>query len=348
MANLRSLPPELLESIFRFLGSIDDVHSLGRVCRKTHDVIQRHAIYVDIMRSIIGQAPQHRYDLQLCKMLDLHKDIVEYTQRYASSLSATQADALGFTFNDWENALALATTPSVCEDTCCRDCLSDETVYIILARYQGLRVLEDIWLERQLNASDYFSADESPEADALTLEHAYRVVVNRSELYRDEEISSRNCKTPETAEYKTLNADQRGRFYSAVTYVWLVNELRWVLTNFNYPSRFDVQIILLENCKDNLSGQRREPMLDELDQYAMFKFIYHHLLPVNGVFLADKGIAGLPFTFSSHFSKDFGYTTRYVDCVKITQLVYTKLISDSSSSSPLQGKLTSNHLISSI
>jgi hypothetical protein len=314
MANLRSLPPELLETIFRSLGSIDDVHSLGRACRKTNDVIRRPAIHVDIMRSIIGQAPQHRYDLQLCKILDLHKDVVEYTQRYASSLSATQADAGGFTFNDWENALALATTPTACDDTCCRDCLPDETVYSILARYQGLRVLENLWLERQLNASDYFSADESPNADALSLEHAYRVVVNRSEMYRDGEISSRRCKTPETLEYKTLNADQRARFYSAVTYVWLINELRWMLTNFNYPSRFDVQIILLENCKDNLSGQRREPLLDELDQYAIFRFMYHHLLPVNGVFLADKGITGLPFTFSSHFSKDFGYTTRCVYC----------------------------------
>jgi hypothetical protein len=312
MANLRSLPPELLETIFRFLASIDDVHSLGRACKKTHDVIRRPAIYVDIMRSILRQAPQHRHDLQLCKMLDLHKDIVEYTQRYNTQLSPTQADASGFTFNDWESALALATTPTACDDTCCRDCLPDETVYSILARYQGLRILEDLWLERQLNASDYFAADESPDADALGLEHAYRVVVNRSELYRDGEISSRRCKTPETMEYTTLNADQRARFYSAVTYVWLVNELRWVLTNFTYPARLNVQLMLLENCKDNLSGQRREPLLDELDQYAVFRFLYHHLLPVYGVFLADKGIAALPFTFSSQFSRDFGYTTRCV------------------------------------
>jgi hypothetical protein len=40
MAALLDLPTELLELIFMFLGSIDDVHSFGRSYRKTYNVIR--------------------------------------------------------------------------------------------------------------------------------------------------------------------------------------------------------------------------------------------------------------------------------------------------------------------
>lgn len=316
MAILQDLPAELLELIYRSLASIDDVHSFGRSCRKSHLVIQRPRIYVSIMRSVIAKAPQHRYEHQLCKMLDLHREVVKSVRDGTiSRLPATQAGPQGYIFNSWETALAFATTPTACSHATCPNCLSDETVYEILARYQGLRVLEYIWLERQLTASDYFSVDESPTACALDLEHAFKVVVNRNELYRDGEIPTRRSTTPETQHYKALNADERARFHAAVTHVWLMNEIRWVLTHFAYPTRFDVQIHLLENCKDNIAKQRREPLLDELDQYAVFRFMYHHLLPVHGAYLADEDIAQLPFTFSSNFTKDFGFTTRCVTCI---------------------------------
>jgi hypothetical protein len=272
MANLSDLPAELLEMVLRFLGSIDDVHSLGRTCRKTYDVIRRPTRYVEIMRSVIEQAPQHRYDLQLCKMLCVHQAVVEHVQQHGTLLPATQPDSFGYTFNSWENSLSLATTPTAYYERCSSEHLPDETVYDILARYQGLRVLEDLWLYRQLNASDYFSSDESPDASALALAHGYQVPVSRSELHREEELPARRCVTPETIAYKMLNADQRARFYSAVIYVWLMNEIRWIFTNFQYPARFDVQIQLLETCKCCMSGQRRVPLLDELDEYAVFRW----------------------------------------------------------------------------
>lgn len=265
------------------------------------------------MRSVIGQASQHRFDVQLCKMLRLHRAVVEHMQQHGTHLPATQPSPFGYTFNAWESALASATTTTACDEGCCSKCLPDDTVYDVLARYQGMRVLEDLWLHRQLNASDYFSMDESPDANALALVHGYQVVINRSELHREGEIPTRRCITPETAVYRRLNADQRGRFYSAVTYVWLLNEIRWVLTNFQYPVRFDVQIQLLETCKDSMSNQGRVPLLDDLDQHAVFQFMYHHLLPVYGLGLSDQDIAKLPFTFSSDFSKDIGSTTRYVE-----------------------------------
>lgn len=313
MVGLQDLPGELLELIFRSLASIDDVHSFGRTCRKSHLVIRRPTLYVSIMRSVISKATQHRYDHQLCKMLDLHREVVKRVQYGTAMLiPATRAGPQGYIFNAWENSLSFSTTPTACDEANCSTCLSDETIYEILARYQGLRVLEQLWLERQLNASDYFSVDKSPTACALDLEHAFKVIVNRNELFKDGEIPARRSTTPETQHYKALNADQRARFYAAVTHVWLLNEIRWTFTNFTYPTRFDVQIQLLENCKENIARQRLEPLLDELDQYAVFRFMYHHILPVYGACLADGNVERLPFTFSSSFNKDFGFTTRFV------------------------------------
>jgi hypothetical protein len=57
MPVLTDLPGELLEMIFRHLGSIDDVHHFGRTCRKLSAVIERQIIYTKIMRSVISQAP---------------------------------------------------------------------------------------------------------------------------------------------------------------------------------------------------------------------------------------------------------------------------------------------------
>jgi hypothetical protein len=313
MANLRDLPQELLVLIYHGLGSIDDVHSFGRAYRKAYGTIQRSPIYLNVMRSIIGQAPQHRYDLQLCKMLDLHKDVAEYMQQHRGQLRTTQPNPLGYVHNEWESRLEIATALTTCDYECCANCLPDETVYSILARYQGLQVLENLWLDRQLTSSDYFSVDGSPRADSLSLVGSYQVVVHRSELFTDGEMPSRRRQTPETSAYTKLNSDQRARFYSAVIYVWLLNEIRWVLTNFAYPTRFDVQILLLEICKDSISAQRRVSLLDELDQIAVFKFMYHHLLPVHSAFLGDQTVAQLPFTFATNFTKDTGYTSRYVE-----------------------------------
>ncbi|KAL5116751.1 hypothetical protein ACEQ8H_005363 [Pleosporales sp. CAS-2024a] len=310
MAILSDLPPELVEMILHGLGSIDDVHNMGITCKKTYDVIRRSEIYMEIMRSVIGCAPQHRYDLQLCKMLSLHQDIVEHVRQHSTLLPTTQGSHQGFAYNKWESALVSAATVTTCDDACCAACLPDNAIHGILARYQGLRVLEDLWLERQLKASDFFIAEESSGTSQVPLAQRYTRVLHRNELYRDGKISSRRKSTPETAGYTSLNADQRARFYSAVVCVWLFNELRWVLTNFRHASNFDMQIRLLETCRKHILKQSLTPLLDELDRCAVFRFMYHHLLPVYGACLADQATAALPFTFSTNFGSDYGYTSR--------------------------------------
>ncbi|KAH7095508.1 hypothetical protein FB567DRAFT_460445 [Paraphoma chrysanthemicola] len=292
MATFLDLPPELLQPIFQHLGSIDDVHYLMRTCTKTYEAMRRPRDYVNIMRSIISQSPQH---------------LVTELRHNNNQIHATPLIP-GYILNPWEKNFAAAITEGKFEYRSRPESYSDELVYEILARYQGLRVLEDLWLKRQLTATDFLAPDEAVDCDDLF--HTYRNLIRRNELFEDRELQSRCRRTPETRYYNRLNADQRARFYAAVVKVWLLNEIRWFLTSFSYPSTFDLQIELLQMSKDYLKDQRHTPLLDELDSFAVFKFLYHHLLPLHGNALADQNSVKLPLTFSSNFTADYGHSAQ--------------------------------------
>jgi hypothetical protein len=148
MAILTALPTELLEQVFLYLGTVEDVHHFARACKATHHVTRRDNIYVQIMRSVIHRSPAHRHDIQLFRLLKMHADIVERGRpiraTHVGSNSAQHIHA-----SDWEHRLliAIVNESSIFE-------IDDEGVHDILTRWQGLRVLQDMWLQRELKADD--------------------------------------------------------------------------------------------------------------------------------------------------------------------------------------------------
>lgn len=313
MATLTDLPPELLDQIFHNLGSIDDVHYLGRACRATYRIIQQHNLYVEIMRSVIYQSPQHRFDLQLCRMLELRNLVVLHFKSNSGPIQPSAIDPRGLHHtktNEIEYLLAqaIAGDDSAGDDISVRTTLTTSRIYDILARYQGLHVFQDIWLWRQLLDSDYMSVGHS--LDEETFAGAYHTIHTRNlNLSSQGDVvhrlhgSADNC--------MDLNQDQKGRFYAAVTKIWLMNEIRWVLANFAYPANnFQVPLGILDICMDKLVRQVETPLLDYLDQYAIYTFLYQHLLPLHLPALADQCSSILPFTYSSDLEKDPGYSTR--------------------------------------
>ncbi|KAH9870756.1 hypothetical protein IAQ61_006234 [Plenodomus lingam] len=98
-------------------------------------------------------------------------------------------------------------------------CLSDEMIYDILARYEGLRLIEDRWLGRQLLSPDFLSADTTSSPDDFI--DAHRVIIHLAEDSRDTGSLSRNEQTAQTHVCVELNADQRGRFHAAIVDVAL-------------------------------------------------------------------------------------------------------------------------------
>lgn len=325
---LTNLPPELLESIYHHLDTIDDVHSLGRTHSKTFHVIERRSVYTDIMRSIIGRSWVHRYDLQLCSVLDLHRKIVEHFRDNGIPFPAT-SDQSHRRHNKWEESLASTTAVADCPFGPCSTCIPDAIVCDILARYQGLRVIEDLWLKRQIEEPDLLAADAVLDVDDDDFRRRYRCLLGRSQDFEQGDLASRSKKDRATRNYVKLNPDQRGRLHSAIIFVWILNELRWVLTNFQFPLRSYRYIEILDKCKADLTELPHVPVLDQLDRYAVFSFMYHHLLPVHSPVLQGHNSSKLPFTFTTepHIAGMHWQAARYVMIDRFLQLAPSRALS---------------------
>jgi hypothetical protein len=305
MATIVHLPAELLEAVYHYLDSIDDVHHFGRTCKAAYSVIQRLPVYTGIMRSIIGKSPQHRFDIPLSRMLDLHGHIVRHFADSRKQTSTAQPHA-GYLSHPFDTELVSAVT-SDCPHGPCTACLPDTRVHEILARYQGLRTLEDEWLARQLTTSDLLPADFDTNEPKFRSMYEHMLQAEQDFRYGGQTT----CSSLETTSYTSFNVDQRNRFYAAVTSVWLLNEIRWVSTHFYYPDpNFILQIRLLNTCTQWIQKQTNIPVLDALDRHAVFQFLYHHLLPIYGQFLADRYSSKLPLTFPSQLDKDKPHQTR--------------------------------------
>ena len=305
---LMSLPPEMLELVYHHLDSIDDVHSFGRTHSKTYHVIKRQTVYTEIMRSIIGRSWAHRYDLQLCNILELHKDVVRHFQQDGKPFPVS-SDHNSQGYNEWEVKLASATSVPECTSGPCATCIPDGVIYDILARYQGIQVLENMWLRRQLEEQDFLAADAT--LDDKERVRRYGCLLGRAQDFEQGDLEARSMTDPATHSYTKLNPDQKGRFYSAITFVWILNELRWVLTNFVYPSRSYRHVQILDRCRADLTDLCHNPVLDQLDQHAIFSFVYHHLLPLHSPVLQDQNSSRLPLTFDTEWLMDGAQSSRY-------------------------------------
>ncbi|PSN73189.1 hypothetical protein BS50DRAFT_483486 [Corynespora cassiicola Philippines] len=188
--------------------------------------------------------------------------------------------------------------PLNCYNKNCAKCLPAARVHEIVARWHGLRPLQTLWLERDLDPQDNIHVE--CHQDLKQLVSGYAQLQEQEYLQKVRSIPTRQERH---RPYTGFNTDQKGRFHAAVTYIWLLNELRWALTNYTWPSRtFASPAKAAHTAMEHLSQQQHTSMLDELDQYAMYRFLYHHLLPVHGAVFADQDSAKLPLTFPSNMS----------------------------------------------
>lgn len=292
MSTLTQLSNEVLTIIFHHLGSIDDVHHLARTCRLLSKIIQgkdQSRIYKKIMRSVIINAPHHRFDIQLCRMLDHHAEVVRHFVNGGQAPSPNSPELL-IQRPVAEVILNKTELDGSCEP---EDILSDEHVCDILARWQGLRFLQDLWLARELGDSDYLPVNPKGASAAADF------VSNRDTL-RGLSHSGRRTRSDV---YTSFKAYQQERFHATVTKLWLLNEIRWNLCCYAYPGDpsipFTWALHELDRCKEKLDAQIITPVLDHLDLYAVYAFLYQHLLPLHSSVLADRPSAWLPLTYGS-------------------------------------------------
>lgn len=61
---------------------------------------------------------------------------------------------------------------------------------------------------------------------------------------------------------------------------------------------------ILHDYKEMMRKGQETPMMDVLDEYAVFTFVYHHLLPCHMPFLVDRDATKLPLTFISNLARE--------------------------------------------
>ncbi|KAF2739870.1 hypothetical protein EJ04DRAFT_483284 [Polyplosphaeria fusca] len=298
MAKLVDLPLELLVLLYLCLDSIDDVHHLARACQATYRAIQMGKTYVTVMRSVIRTSPAHRFDIQLCRLLVLHRQIAAHLANGGAPLPPTQLPPPGSTMtyqnlNDWERHLlwSVADKAYLADRESYEAVLNDERVYDILARWQGVRELQHVWLSKETGKEDHLSVSFTGQAEQLA--HAFE----RVQQTANEDGESRYSNA---VRYASFNDAQVGRFYAATTRIWIMNEIRWVLAHLSYPQRLcRYHTMLVELCMNRLQEQTKTPLLDHLDMLSMYSFLYQHLLPLHLPALADQCSSKLPLTYSS-------------------------------------------------
>lgn len=166
---------------------------------------------------------------------------------------------------------------------------------------------------------DYLAVSDTADTDDFI--RAYDLVNDRDEDFHDGQSAARSSLEAEF--YTRFDADQKGRFHAAVTSLWLLNEIRWILTNFTYTANtFAVPLTILDKCKEHLDEQTETPLLDHLDRYAVHSFLYHHLLPLHSPALSDQCSSKLPLTFPSELEKEPVYCTRLLQLFLVAGQTY--------------------------
>lgn len=227
MTHFTKVPVELLERIYRYLETTGDVHHFRRTCIAVRRVITRQLVYDRIMRSIISTSPQHRYEIALSRLLHLHAHIINNPD---AQFGGQLLDSIEY---------------ECPKEHYCDQCLCDQRIQEVLARYQGLRVLQDEWVARRLD-----------DAHLLTVHGT----IQNDELVARYNFIGSNVENSSPSHYNSFNSDQRDCFHAAVTSIWLSSEVRWVIAQMDRTRQVASQPIIaiaLKVCRapSNCLGQ---------------------------------------------------------------------------------------------
>ncbi|KAK2822982.1 hypothetical protein FQN49_007585 [Arthroderma sp. PD_2] len=230
MVSLLNLSNDLLLLIFKGLGDLDDVVHLGRSCRHLHNLLDYGRHRLDIFRAVIIHAEHHKFDLPLCYFLEANQEYLsKYSERSPPPNNCRPRFADFSRFRD-------GTTETLA--------LTDEFVWWIACRWQGLRVLQDLYLHPSTRAlfihSVFPSCDSCPSSQLCNL------------LAAEGRLPQPNI-GPDTKKLAPFSFRQTQRFYKALTAIWLAVETLVFTEVSTYRTSFAYVIIWEYDCKRTLS-----------------------------------------------------------------------------------------------
>jgi len=264
------IPLEVMIMIFCNLQDFDDVYHLSRCCRKFHYILHTGATYLIVMRSIIVRnthsqsrlclmylqkcSDVYENDLKLCKIIETNQ---AFSEIYKSQ--AERPQEIGIKGQEFYDAVEVRP-----ED------LNDERVYTIICRWQGLRVLQDLYLATTIGArySDStfpYVGGSDPAGTTLLTEDSVRIL-HVQNIAQD-------------LPNKSFTARQTRRFYQALTAYWLGRESHWSLCRSIHDT-WEELWKLGDWVDDIWSGKPKRDVLESLELIEVYDFVYGFLLRI--------------------------------------------------------------------
>ncbi|OJD20571.1 hypothetical protein ACJ73_08091 [Blastomyces percursus] len=209
MALLLMLANELLLQIFKELGDIDDVLHLGQTCKHLYNLLEfgRNRLH----------AEHHKYDLRLCYLIEMNQ---QYTSSYSTHQGSPPASSRPQSSVFWRLYAAS-------EDT-----LSDHFTWWIVCRWQGLRLLEDLYLNQSTHSA--FCCSVFPYDDEHVSNENVRYNICDA-LAAEEPLARPPIETFQRS--RTLSSfRQTQRFYQVLTAHWFAVEALCLARVSAYPT----------------------------------------------------------------------------------------------------------------
>lgn len=206
--------------------------------------------HVDFLQS---HSDVYKYDLSLCKIIETNQAFSEIYLVHAER--PLHIGIEGPKFDKIINERP--------ED------LTNERIYAIVCRWQGLRILQDLYLNAAIGAKySNFTFSYSMDANRVTTAMLTESAINDSHLQHlpAQDLSSRS-----------FNAQQTQRFYKALTSYWLAMESHWLLCR-SVHSTWEELWKLIGSVRDIWRGGHRRDLLESCELIEVYDFVYGFLL----------------------------------------------------------------------
>ncbi|KAF3482085.1 uncharacterized protein GIQ15_04844 [Arthroderma uncinatum] len=253
MASLLNLPNELLLFIFKELGDLDDVAHLERSCRHLHSLLEYGSHRLDIFRAVIINAEHHKYDVDLCYFIEANQ---AYASNYIDKLIPADDSRPRYSkfFEIYDEGV---------------NTLTDEFVWWIACRWQGLRILQDLYLNSSINASFCRSVYTYNEHDT-SCTHTCNRLAAEGPLHKPN-VGPLTLNT-----VTSFSSRQTQRFYQALTAIWLPIEALVLARVSVYPTS-DEQQIVFDYVTDIWEGDGRGSLSESFDILETYDFVWRFL-----------------------------------------------------------------------
>ncbi|CAI7661282.1 unnamed protein product [Penicillium pancosmium] len=218
MLHILNLPVEIIICVFESLGDIDDALHFARCSTYLYHVFNPVGVRLAIFKSIIARASHHENDVELSQRANLYgqfsEDLYE-TMSLPIAENPTYRKSLASKF----------LSPLTCGDN-----IPAEIVWDVVCRWQGMRVLCNLYCNSAINKA--YSTSTMPYPTSTTPYSRNQPQGSQ----REEAMAREPCLQPPSdpihASVEEMSTIQRRlsyqRFYKALTIYWTSVEIFWL------------------------------------------------------------------------------------------------------------------------